>query len=141
MIHKTWKELREEASELLIEKKIALMSEEALINNKRIKLKIAAHNLMSQGPWQSLGIIIEKILHDVIVKNLWEDRQDECYDYTYNMDLRESIETIKRLTNGFFDSFEKEVEDIYIEYFIEMIVKHSEKEAHNVRYKNKIFKE
>ena len=79
-------------------------------------LQGASHMKMLQGPWQRLGITIDQMM-SCSIKHLPNAKGEFPRDYTFEMTVDEAIKTAKSLCEGFFDTWEKELDLLQFNHF------------------------
>lgn len=105
-----------------LEKEIADLEKEHKIKGgdhrateAKFQINMMSHDKMVQGPWQHMGIAIDAIMERTLVR--WKN---SYIDFDAEMTTGEAIAMAKRFCCGFFDSWEKEINELYEEHLLEV---------------------
>ena len=87
--------LLNETKELLRKNNIPFMSDFTNENIEYMEFLMVSHMQMVQGPWQRLGITIERLISDALAKELWSEGESKEYDYNHELPIEESLSAAK----------------------------------------------
>jgi len=115
MIKNEIERLREEIKE--IEKKYKLKPARISCDSTyEISLIMESHHKMLHGDWTRLGIAISSMM-ELSIKNTANKREHFECDHEFELQVDVAIQTAQMMCKGFFDTWEKEIDELMIKYF------------------------